>query len=712
MVVVSSGFSSAPTGRNEMAQGNALGHLKVAYFPHVDGLRAIAILSVLLYHLNAAWLPGGFSGVDIFFVISGFIVSASVSSLDQVGLLKFMPFFYARRFQRIVPALIVCLLVTSLATAILIPPVWLSSANQDTGLYAFFGLSNFILAKNANDYFSPIAEFNPYTQTWSLGVEEQFYVVFPLLFFAWSFRRWRPTTVGLFVLMLMASLGYSAWLAHTDKTFAFYMITSRFWQLAAGVLLFQFMTQSGRRFDVAEQPTPGWFRVGALFSLLLIGYGLAVSKPETFPFPGAIPTVLGTLGLLGFLHGQGAGNPIMRFIASRPLLFIGRISYSLYLWHWPVLVLFRWTVGIDAPLHRLAAMALVFALATASYYGVEMPLRYLPALRRAPRYAVVAMGLTATGLSAWLATQINQAQASISISTITRNTRDWYPNGFDPGTAYPGCTLETTTRPVGKSYSLTYTRKHCDPPLPAAARVFAMGDSHAMNYEGLYKEYVMETGAPVTLYNNGGCPFISLMLGREGGAGCPENTQAALEDMLGKLGAGDVVLLPSLRVPRFVDPWIRYPYQQQLEQIFSVGAAQARAQAVTAAEPILRQLHAKGAQVVLEAPKPVFRSPTFRCAETYHRTNPICGEGTDINRAEMEQLREPVLKAFKQLANAVPGVGIWDPLPVLCPPGLSCSAFSPEGRPLFFDGDHLSGYGNHVLLPSFRAFVSSTRKAT
>ncbi|CAK0758439.1 exopolysaccharide production protein ExoZ [Gammaproteobacteria bacterium] len=331
----------------------------ITYFPYVDGLRAIAILSVVIYHLNPAWLPGGFSGVDIFFVISGFIVSASVSSLDRVGLLKFMPFFYARRFQRIGPALIICLLATALVTALLIPAAWLSGSIQETGLYAFFGLSNFMLVKTSNDYFSPIAEFNPYTHTWSLGVEEQFYFLFPLLFFTWSFRPWRRVTTGLFVVALVASLGYSAWLGQTDKISAFYMIASRFWQLAAGVLLFQIMTLLGRRFDTSEQPSPGWFTAGALFSLWLIGYGFAVSKPERYPFPGAIPSVLGTLGVLGFLHGQRAENPVMRCLVNRPIVFIGKISYSLYLWHWPVLVLFRWTVRSEEHTSELQSHLLI-----------------------------------------------------------------------------------------------------------------------------------------------------------------------------------------------------------------------------------------------------------------------------------------------------------------------------------------------------------------
>ena len=124
---------------------------RTQYHPYIDGLRALAVLSVLVYHLHGPWLPGGFVGVDVFFVISGFVVSASVAHFKGQGLWQFLAYFYARRLRRIGPALVVCLLVTAILTALLIPPSWLSAENQKTGLYAFFGLSNLALAKSGRD---------------------------------------------------------------------------------------------------------------------------------------------------------------------------------------------------------------------------------------------------------------------------------------------------------------------------------------------------------------------------------------------------------------------------------------------------------------------------------------------------------------------------------------------------------------------------------
>lgn len=673
----------------------------------MDGLRAIAVLSVVLYHLRPGLLPGGFSGVDIFFVISGFIVSASVGSLDKKGLLSFISFFYARRLQRIAPALIVLLLAIGLATSVLIPYAWLSQTNQQTGLYAFFGMSNFILASTSNNYFSPITEYNPYTHTWSLGVEEQFYLIFPLLFFAWTFRgKWRQVTIVLLAITFISSLVYSAWLGHVDKTYAFYMITSRFWQLAAGVLLFQAMTFAGRRFDIAEQPSPKWFNAGGYASLLLIGYGFAASKPDTFPFPGSIPSVLGAVGLLGFLHGKSRDSWLVRILTNRPMLFVGKISYSLYLWHWPVFVLFRWTVGLHGHHFQLLALLIAFALATASYYWVETPLRRLSVLRKAPRLAVVVAGFAMVGAAAWLGIQINLAQPKISLSTVTRNSVDWYPYGENSDPAYPNCAINIVRTSVGPGVTLAYSRENC-PASSSAPRIFAIGDSHAMAYEAMFKGYTLSTGAPVLLYNNGGCSFLSLQPWREDNDNCRLNTKAALDDMLAKIQPGDVVFLPSLRMPRFVDQWIRFPDAMAKDQVFGDWAIQGRAKAESEGEVVLRELHAKGARIILEGPNIVFRAPPFRCAESYNRTNPICHDGTSINRMEMEQLRAPVLASLEQLSRSVPNVSIWDPFPLLCPPADQCSAFL-NGKPLFFDGDHVSGYGDRLLLPSFRSFVIGT----
>jgi peptidoglycan/LPS O-acetylase OafA/YrhL len=207
----------------------------------VDGLRAIAIIAVFIFHLQSSWLPGGLAGVDIFFVISGFVVTRSMMSRSHAGFAAMMTDFYARRFQRIMPPLVVMLLATSLAYCLFVPDAWLSGTIKITGRAAFLGLSNIVLGNNSDTYFSPGTALNPFTHTWSLGVEEQFYLLFPFLFAGW---RWTVTaapprhtgTWAIFAIAVFSLLACTA-LAFHDKLLAFYSIASRFWELGTGMLL-------------------------------------------------------------------------------------------------------------------------------------------------------------------------------------------------------------------------------------------------------------------------------------------------------------------------------------------------------------------------------------------------------------------------------------------------------------------------------------------
>ena len=675
------------------------------YYPHIDGLRAVAVLAVIIYHLHGAWLPGGFAGVDVFFVVSGFVVSASVGHWNRGGFAAFLGYFYSRRVQRIAPALIVCLLATSLASTLFIPTAWLSTANEKTGLYAFFGLSNYFLATHRENYFSPTTDFNPYTHTWSLGVEEQFYLLFPLLFFAWTLSlRGRRLSTTLFALGLATSMLWAWWLARSDASAAFYLITTRFWELGAGVLLYQGLALCGRRFDAPPRAVTWWSAGGAWLALAVLAVGMLQSRPGQYPLPGALYPVLGTLGLLGFLHGREPRGLLLRTLGSRIAVYVGRISYSLYLWHWAVFVLMRWTFGLESVACRIAALALTFALAAASYHVVEQPLRYSARLRRWPRRGVIVAGLLTVAASCWLSTQLIALRPSLSLNTVVRHTADWYPAAVTSSPQQPDCRLGTQVTNIAGGFLVTYTRSSCAAPAEPVPRVFVIGDSHTMAYTSMLTEYVVQTGASVLLYNNGGCPFLSLQPEREGGA-CPANAAAASSDMLQRAQAGDVLFLPSLRLARFSNQFAATEEKRTWDAMTGSDALARRRAAEAPAIAALQPLIAKGMRVVLEAPKPVFRAPPFRCADWFNRGNPICQPGLSMPRETLERFRRPVLDGFDRIAAALPAVSVWDPLPILCP-GSTCEV-QHEARPLYFDGDHLSAYGSRLLLPHFERYLAT-----
>jgi peptidoglycan/LPS O-acetylase OafA/YrhL len=679
------------------------------YFAHIDGLRAIAVLAVIAYHLDARWLPGGFTGVDVFFVISGFVVSASVDRLPRVGGVAELLRFYARRLRRIAPALVTCLLVTAIASALFIPESWLSETSDRTGRMAFVGLSNWVLASTGNDYFSPRTEFNPYTHTWSLGVEEQFYLLFPLLFMAWTRGRGgRVLSLALFALASAASLAY-AWTRSRvpgHEIDSFYLTTTRFWQLGAGVLLYQGLALRGRggSADAADigMRMPEWLRaLLALLSLAVVGYGLWYARPGHSPWIDGAWPVLGTLGLIVSLHGHSGGG-VGRWLSAAPLVAIGRISYSLYLWHWPVLVVLHWSIGLDSLAVKAGALVLTFALAIASYRWVESPLRHGgPRAWRNGR--VVLAGVATLVFAAGLQSLVVRSQPYTSLSTVSRNPLDWYAYARGLRKEYPHCRPASSVESVDGMQVRVYARKACDLPVTMQRQLFVIGDSHALAYNEMLRRLSVIDGMPVRLYAVGGCAIADMQGWQGGDPGCAAHLQAALGDVLAHARPGDVLFLPGLRMPRLTDQDTLFDLAANLAEIRSEAAVQGRAALVSTTVAQLRPLDQRGVRVMIEAPKPLLLAPPYRCSDWFNRGNPVCTRGIPIERGVMQAYRQPVLEALGSIVAELPNASLWDPFPQLCGP-TRCSG-EQDGHPLYFDADHLSGYGNRALLPSFRAHL-------
>lgn len=662
-----------------------------AYIAAIDSLRALAVISVIIYHLHGAWLPGGFAGVDVFFVISGYVISRSLVTLPSSGFLGFTGAFYGRRIRRIVPALIVCLLVTSLLSALFIPNAWLSDANQRTGRFAFWGLSNFALMDMGDTYFAPRVEFNPYVHTWSLGVEEQFYLVFPAIFYCWlrygnSPRPWlRVTSKSLLWVILIASLGYSAYLTFNAPAIAYYSLPSRFWELAAGAALMQLHVRGEGPGRVGE-------RTQLILSLALIGACLCFADEAAFPFPWAIAAVLGSLGVIDLVTRSQRMNSALSW---GPAVWVGKISYSLYLWHWPVFVLCRWTVGLDSWVTRVAAVAVTFALAWASYAWVENPFRKGSFVRHRPPRWIVVGGLCCV-LVAWLGDQlVDRGHRRLTLS-VTRDMASWYPV-------------------AGPSHDTGAGNTQCASPDAGAAgcdikgperHLFISGNSHAIAYEVMLG--MLEHRAPIDVsdYRHPGCALLLLDAPMSDGTPeCRKFYQSTLADIESQIQPGDIVFLPSLRLPRFADQFARYSDEEAVAKVDGEAARRDRERAVAEADGVLDRLVKRGATVILEAPKPLFKAPAFRCSDWFNRSNPICRSGLTMSREYLLHYRQPVLDAEIALSKRHEHVYVWDPFNVLCPQA-TCAAVV-NRKPLFFDADHLSADGNRALYPDFVAFLKT-----
>jgi peptidoglycan/LPS O-acetylase OafA/YrhL len=337
----------------------------VTYRPEIDGLRALAVISVIVHHFNRNILPSGYLGVDIFFVISGYVITGSLNAGGYSNGIDFFLDFYKRRVKRLVPALVAFVCLTSVLISLFNP----SPVNSlRTGIAALFGASNIYLFSQTTNYFADEAELNVFTHTWSLGVEEQFYLIFPMLVWITGFRRLNPGGARCLLiaggLLGMASLAAFVYLDRTNQTASYFLVPARLWELIAGALVFV-VVSNRENYRLAF--------LDNVESLLLIVaiIGVLLFIPITFSVIATIAVVLLTMLLIVTLKPGSLGYKLLTYSVA---LFIGKISYSLYLYHWTVLSISRWTIGIhwwSVPL----LVALMLLLAVGSYAYVENPLR-------------------------------------------------------------------------------------------------------------------------------------------------------------------------------------------------------------------------------------------------------------------------------------------------------------------------------------------------
>jgi peptidoglycan/LPS O-acetylase OafA/YrhL len=618
--------------------------------PHVDGLRGIAVLSVLLFHLDIASIGGGFIGVDIFFVISGYLITGIISRQMEEKRFSFKD-FYARRIKRIFPALFAMLFFSSFGAILFLGPVDYGHFFKSLRM-ASAQVANFHFAQEV-DYFSAGHENAPLLHTWSLGVEEQFYLIWPLLLLL----AYRIKTIGGARLMLgaifVASLITSEYLVRIDMMQAFYMLHSRAWELALGGLI-----ALGTFNALKDILRMKW--VSAL-GLILIAFSVTSLGVVRFPGINAVLPCVGTALILFSAHTK-TSCITTRILSLKPLVFTGLISYSLYLWHWPLISFYK---GYFSDVLSIQAQISIFVLsyifAYLSYRLVEQPVRN----SKIGPWKTITLGLLTIILFIVGSNIIkNESKASWRVSY---NMDESIIRGHPLNKA---CLIE------GGAYN---TEECIIGPNKSRYEVIVAGDSHAWNYRAALTQWAQDKNLTIRLFMRSACPSWVLHDTPRIRNGKPDITcQTLAKDF------HDLIVN---------SPHIKYVF---IGNLMAKGNHNERIS--------IERLASKDKTIIFLGQTPLYKSDPHQCRikdnlmiSNWFPRHSKCDDLTHTHSNEKIRKAQSTLRPILEKN----GIAYFDPLPFMPIPEDS------EGRFMFKDRSHINVYGAMHLKPHLEDFIQT-----
>lgn len=448
------------------------------YRPEIDGLRALAVLGVVFFHFGLG-CSGGFVGVDVFFVISGFLITQIIVREVEGGKFSFIE-FWARRIRRILPAVLVVVITTFLVGYFILEPLALSSLGKSGVAYSLL-VSN-VFFWRANDYFSEAADLQPLLHTWSLSVEEQFYLFYPLVL-VFLLRKKRAHVIHILFFLLFVSLVISIWAVPKFPSGAFYLLPTRAWELILGGVL----ALKGSELKSSNAVKEAVSGLGLLFILWTM---FAYDSATTFP---GLNAILPTLGAVFFIGANSSGVTLSGKVLSwKPLVYIGLASYSIYLWHWPVLVFVKHLFVDVSTLIIVLSLLVTVLLSFLSWRFIEIPFRNSQRLK-APRQAILFGGI---------ATAVTFLCAFVFLKS------GGFPNRFDSNMQ----AIVKDISWVGREYESV---NNLGVPIGSNVKVEAspdfviMGDSHGMVASSVIDKAAKKRGLKGIAFNSNGRPPIT-----------------------------------------------------------------------------------------------------------------------------------------------------------------------------------------------------------
>ncbi len=654
----------------------------VTYRADIDGLRAVAVLSVLVFHVAPSALPGGFLGVDIFFVISGYLISLILLREQADGRFRFGA-FYARRIRRLFPALIAVLIATLAFGAFAL----FADEYERVARHAYYAIAfvlNFRLMGEAG-YFDVVSSAKPLLHLWSLSVEEQFYLVWPVVLL--GARRFRVDAGIVIVALAVVSLAFGAHLAARSADALYYHPLARGWELLIGAGVAWWHARRGGALPAVLEPRSARNML-SVAGLLLIAWGLFTFDEHALcPSPGMIGPLSGVAALIA----SGHGATVNRALAAKPLVLVGLISYPLYLWHWPLLSFVRIAEsGQPAGWLLWAAALLSVLLAWGTHAWIERPIRHGWARGRVVPVLIVAM------LGLVLASRVVVDSGGLPDRKAVRYARDAEAQMIREPRQDNACLalFSGTDAPV-------YCRQHH----PGERMIALVGDSHAhVLYPGV-SELAASKGYGTLLLANSSCPpFDGAVTGRNAAerSACARSIDVILSALErdGRLAA---VVLAS-RGPQYLDGKgfgpveANYNYPPIAERGGDGLQAQASpSQAFTRGlQGTIGRLANKGLRVAYFLQVPELGVPARDCLSrplTFTRVREGCAVSYEVYRARMADYRNLV----EDIRAVDRSLIVIDAERVFCSNDW-CSGLR-NAELIYADDNHLSVAGSRIVAP-------------
>ncbi|HDS1816348.1 TPA: acyltransferase [Pseudomonas putida] len=621
----------------------------LAYRPDIDGLRALAVLAVTIFHFNKQWLPGGFVGVDVFFVISGFLITGII--YGQRSDFSFGD-FYGRRVRRILPAAAFVTVVTMIAGSFLLLPDDVKALSESAIGATLSAANIYYWLFLDTGYFAASSDTVPLLHMWSLGVEEQFYMIWPALMIIAMKIGGKRLLAATAVILAIASFAVSEYFLARDPSFAYYMLPSRAGELLIGALLF--LWKDSRSISAATANVAGLVGmimvVGALFLL-----------DEKKGFPGVRSIIPSVGAALLILSGINQANALSKLLGNPVARYIGLRSFSLYLWHWPVLAFYRYAYGEPTFIGGVICLALMCVLTLISYHLIETPFR-----ARTPKWLITKAGpIFATSAAVMVAGYVlvkNDGYWPTEAGAAYKKEVRLHGFNTQPASRFPfNCQMSQYDAAKWKVEQCVNGDKSVEP------ETLLWGDSNAAHYVGYLKSIAENGHFSIRNISHSSCPPVKTTDGL---------VTPSLADSCNAFNESAFAESKKYKTVIVGASWAFYARRGGKAQIAKT----------------IRELAANGNQVIIALNVPVFAGLDRMCAAKAIRI-----PGMDCpSRAVMPDNGDTETNKFiKEQASRYPNVATFDVRSQICKNG-TCSAYDGKNL-LYYDSGHISMVGSEML---------------